>query len=305
MKIGVNLPNFGHRTTPHEMAAWASHVETSGFHLLMVSDHVALTPDVARLFPPPFYDPFNTLAWLAGLTSTIELGTTVIVLPYRHPLVTARAAANIDQFSGGRMILGVSAGWSKAEFAALGVDYGSRGCITNDYLVAIRALWANEVASVHTPTVSFGPVACDPRPVRSGHLPIWVGGHSRAAMSRAVTLGDAWHPTSTTIEYLSDTAVPALRNLAERACRPIPSFAPRIKLNLSSRPRSARGRLAGEGSLEQIREDLGALESLGATYVVLDTTFPAETVRQPAQYYWDMLDQVAAEVVDLPRQRLR
>jgi probable F420-dependent oxidoreductase len=305
MKFGVNIPNFGHRTTPEEMAGWASHAENSGFHLLMVSDHVALTPDVARLFPPPFYDPFNTLAWLAGLTTTIELGTTVIVLPYRHPLLTARAAADIDQFSGGRMILGVSAGWSRSEFEALGIDYGSRGRLTNDYLAAIKELWANEVASVHNSSVSFGPVASSTRPVRQGHLPVWVGGHSPASMQRAVSLGDAWHPTSMTISYLSDIAIPTLRQLADRSSRPMPAFAPRIKLSLSDRPRPSSGRLAGEGNMEQIREDLAVLDALGASYVLFDTSYPGQTHRQPAQHYWDMLDQVAAELVDLPGQRLR
>src|ERR1051326_368520 len=107
MKFGLNLINFGPAATPESLgssAQWAEHV---GFHLVMVSDHVAATPDVNRVYPAPFYEPFTALAWLAGRTSHVELGTTVVILPYRHPLLVARMASNLDQLSNGRIILGV------------------------------------------------------------------------------------------------------------------------------------------------------------------------------------------------------
>ena len=97
--------------------------EALGYHLLMISDHVAITPDVQARYPAPLYDPFMTLAWLAGLTRRVELGTTVIILPYRHPLQTARMAANVDRLSGGRFILGIGVGWARQEFDALGVPF--------------------------------------------------------------------------------------------------------------------------------------------------------------------------------------
>lgn len=128
MNLGLNLPNFGADATPRTLAAWASRAEETGFELVMVSDHVALVPEVQRRgFPAPFYDPFTALAWLAAKTKTIELGTTVTILPYRHPLQTARVAANIDQLRGGRLVLGVAAGWSRQEFEALGVPFSERG----------------------------------------------------------------------------------------------------------------------------------------------------------------------------------
>jgi alkanesulfonate monooxygenase SsuD/methylene tetrahydromethanopterin reductase-like flavin-dependent oxidoreductase (luciferase family) len=111
VKLGVNVPNFGPGTGPESLTGWVRFAEDAGFSLAMMSDHVAVTPDVAELYPPPFYDPFTTLAWLAGLTERIELGTTVTILPYRHPLLTARVAANIDDLSGGRFVLGVGVGW--------------------------------------------------------------------------------------------------------------------------------------------------------------------------------------------------
>jgi len=100
VQLGVNVPNFGPGTDPDVLRRWALTVEGLGFDLLMVSDHVAVTPDVAEQYPAPFYEPFTTLAWLAGLTRRIRLGTTVLILPYRHPLLTARMAANLNDLSG-------------------------------------------------------------------------------------------------------------------------------------------------------------------------------------------------------------
>ncbi|MEU5529493.1 LLM class flavin-dependent oxidoreductase [Micromonospora chersina] len=106
---------------------WAQTVEGLGFDLLMVSDHIAVTPDVAEQYPAPFYEPFTTLSWLAGVTRRVRLGTTVLIVPYRHPLLTARMAANLYRLSGGRLVLGVGVGWARQEFEALGVPFRRRG----------------------------------------------------------------------------------------------------------------------------------------------------------------------------------
>src|ERR1035441_10751092 len=127
MRVGVNVPNFGPGTNPDSLARWAEVVEGLGFDLLMVSDHLAVTSDVAEQYPAPFYEPFTTLAWLAGITTRITLGTTVLIVPYRHPLLIARMAANLHQLSGGRLILGVGTGWARQEFEALGVPFQRRG----------------------------------------------------------------------------------------------------------------------------------------------------------------------------------
>src|SRR6202020_860036 len=103
VQLGVNVPNFGPGTGPDVLRRWALTVEGLGFGLLMVSAHVAVTPDVAEQYPAPFYEPFTTLAWLAGLTSRIRLGTTVLIVPYRHPLLTARMAANLNHLARRRL----------------------------------------------------------------------------------------------------------------------------------------------------------------------------------------------------------
>jgi probable F420-dependent oxidoreductase len=305
MKVGVNLLNFGPTAGPDSFLRWARLAEALGYHFLMISDHIALTPDVRGPYPAPFYDPFATLCWLAGLTERVELGTTVIILPYRHPLQVARLAANLDQLSHGRFILGVGAGWARQEFEALGLPFERRGAMTDDYLAAIIATWTADVATHHGPFVTFDDVATGPRPVQVPHPPIWVGGNGAAARRRAVRFGDAWHPISFRMRWLTETALPHLRATAEELDRPIPALCPRIRLRLTGTPLDDEQRLAGEGTLDQVRADLAALDDLGATYVLLDSyTGDPEATRQhePA---WAMLATLAEQVLDLARERLR
>jgi probable F420-dependent oxidoreductase len=273
--MGVNVPNFGPGTAPGLLRRWAQTVEGLGFDLLMISDHVAVTPDVAEQYPPPFYEPFTTLAWLAGLTERIKLGTTVLIVPYRHPLLIARMAANLNDLSGGRLVLGVGVGWAVEEFDALGVPFRQRGKLTDDYLQLVRAAWEND------------------QDYRAGRIPIWVGGNSEAGLRRAVRLGDAWHPLRFTMPWLRGAAA-RLTELADGQQRPVPSLVPRIALRLTESPVTTPRRLAGEGTLGQILDDLSQLQLLGAETVVLDpfNGDPDETRRPEAA--WQALATVSA-----------
>ncbi|MDH6132753.1 alkanesulfonate monooxygenase SsuD/methylene tetrahydromethanopterin reductase-like flavin-dependent oxidoreductase (luciferase family) [Kitasatospora sp. MAA4] len=274
MRIGVNVPNFGPGTTPDNLARWAKTVEGLGFDLLMVSDHVAVTPDVAKQYPAPFYEPFTTLAWLAGITTTIELGTTVLIVPYRHPLLTARMAANLQQLSGGRLILGVGIGWAREEFEALGVPHERRGALTDEHLRAMQAAWDNEAD------------------YRCGQIPLWVGGHHDAGLRRAVEFGTAWHPLRLTMSaYLEK--LERLKSIAAELQRPVPALAPRIILRLTDEPLTHPERRAGEGTIEQILDDLEQLRLSGAETVVLDpyNGDPNETLRP--EVAWHALATVA------------
>jgi alkanesulfonate monooxygenase SsuD/methylene tetrahydromethanopterin reductase-like flavin-dependent oxidoreductase (luciferase family) len=238
MQLGVNVPNYGPGTDPGVLREWARVVEGLGFNLLMVSDHLVVTPDVAVRYPERFFEPFTTLSWLAGVTTRVRLGITVLVLPYRHPLLVARMAGNLNELSGGRLVLGVGAGGARQEFDALGIPFAERGRLTDECLVALREAWGADSA-----------------------IPIWVGGNSRAAIRRAVRFGDAWHPLRVTLPFLCDAAADN---------NPLPALAPRIALRLTAAPVEDAERLAGTGSLEQILEDLHALKRLGAQAVVLD-----------------------------------
>ncbi len=305
MKVGVNLVNFGPGATPETLERSARLAEALGYHLVMISDHVAITPDVAARFGAPFYDPFVTLGWLAGITGKIELGTTVIILPYRHPLQTARLVANVDRLSGGRFIFGVGAGWARQEFETLGVPFHRRGAITNDYLAAIKACWASDVASHHGPFVSFKDVHTGPRPVQTPYPPIWVGGSSDAALRRAARFGDAWHPIRIRVDSLARTGLPRLSELADAEGRRVPALCPRIRLKLTEAPLPEAERLAGQGSLDQMRGDLEALAALGATYVLLDPYDDDPEATRRLEPVWRALETLAAKVFDLDRETLR
>lgn len=305
MKVGVNLINYGPGATPDSLSRWAGLTEALGYHSLMVSDHVAITPDVQAEYPAPFHDPFVTLAWLAGSTSRVELGTTVAVLPYRHPLQIASMAENIHRLSGGRFILGVGVGWARQEFAALGVPFEKRGAITDDYLAAIRVLWAEDVASYDGRFVSFEDVRTSPDTDRPSSPPIWIGGSSEAGLRRAVRYGDGWHPNNFRLDWLREVGLPRLKEIAHGEGKPVPSLCPRIRLRLTETPVDEDRRLPGEGTLEQVRADLAALESLGAGYVLLDTYYGDPEATRHHEHAWAMLATLAEKILDLEHGRLR
>ena len=300
MKFGINILNFGPGTGPESLTRWAHFAAEAGYHLIMISDHVAVTPDVQDGFPAPFYDPFVSLGWLANIATNVELGTTVTILPYRHPLLTARLAANVDQLSGGRFILGVGVGWAEQEFAALGVPFRKRGALADEYLEVIRLCWTNEVVTYEGQFVTFTNVHTGPRPVRPGGLPIWVGGSSHAALKRAVRFCDAWHPFRFSLDWLKDKALPKLRWLAEAEDKPTPAFCPRFSLRLTDKAMPVGQRRLGYGSIDQIHDDLKTIASLGAEYILLDTYtgLPGQT-EQPEKD-WEMLAMIADRVLDLP-----
>ncbi len=187
----------------------------------------------------------------------------MLVLPYRNPLLVARMAGTLDRLSGGRFVLGVGVGWARQEFDALGVPFGARGRLTDEYLGTLREAWR---------TGGGG-----------GPVPVWVGGHSEAALRRTVRFGDAWHPLRLPLDRMRSV-------LAEH---PMPGFAPRIALRLTAAPVDEPERPAGVGSIEQVLDDLHQLRALGAETVVFDPYHgdPEET-RRP-QTAWQDLTTVA------------
>jgi len=275
VELGVNVPNFGPGATPDRLRGWARTVEGLGYDLLMVSDHVAITADVAEQYPAPFYEPFTTLSWLAGITDGIRLGTTVLIAPYRHPLLVARMAANLQQLSGGRLVLGVGVGWARQEFEALGADFTRRGRQTDELLGELRRVWA------------------DDKDYGEGRIPLWIGGGSTAGLRRTVRFGDAWHPLRHRVDWMS-SALDKLRSIAADEGRPVPEFAPRILLRLTPEPLPDDERVAGEGSLEQVLTDIDALRDLGARSVVLDPFVGDPTETERPEVAWQALATVAA-----------
>lgn len=309
MQIGVNILNFGPGVSPDALGRWARIAEDLGYHSVMISDHVAMTPDVRARYPEPFYDPFATLAWMAGQTKRVKLGTTVCVLPYRHPILTARLGANIDSLSGGRLIFGVGVGSvnSTLEYEAMGVPFNRRGAIANEYLAAIKALWTQEKVSFEGQFVSFKDVSrmCPASVPGRPHPPIWVGGASDAAIRRAVRLGDAWHPNRFSVSWLREDGIPRLRRLAEEEGRPVPALCPRLRFRITDSPVTDADRHAGTGTVEQLHEDFTRLHALGVQHVTLDWYTDDLDLTRRHEWGWRMFATMAEEVFDLAKETVR
>ena len=287
------------------MKSWATLSEALGYHIIMTSDHIAITPDVQSRYPAPFYEPLSLLGWLAGVTTKIEIGTTVIIVPYRNPLELAKATANVDQLSDGRFILGVGIGWAQEEFHVLNAAYKSRGAVTNEYLAAVKLLWTQDVASYNGKFISFDDVHTAPRPIQTPHPPIWVGGPSDAAMRRTVRYGDAWHPIRIQMDWFKNTGIPRLKEISDEEAKSVPELCPRIRLRLTDSPVTGSDRVVGEGDIDQVHRDLAELENLGCSYVILDTYADDLEAVKNNEISWRMLSTVAEKVLDLSNQTVR
>ena len=269
IRLGINVPNFGPQTDARALLSWTRFAESNGFAAVVLSDHVVPTPEVTDIYPPPFYDPLTIIAWLAGQTEHLLLATSVLVVPYRHPLLTARVSAILHEISGGRFALGVGVGWSATEFAALGADYTNRGQVTDQYLQVITAAWRQPRIEADLGGLRITDVATGPNPA-GGRVPLWVGGSASAAIRRAVRFGTAWHPINPGRTWLARTGLPALRRESQDAGAPVPGLVPRIKCRPSAAPVSGPDRPLGVGTITQIAGDIRFLAGLGADLIILD-----------------------------------
>ncbi len=304
MQVGINILNFGPGANPDSLLRWAKLSESLGYHSVMISDHVVITPSVRQRYPEPYYDCFTTLSWLAGQTTRIRLGTTVAVLPYRHPILVARQAGNIDQFSDGRLILGVGVGNAEDEFRALGQSHAHRGAYANESLSVMLAVWNSPSPVTFAGRYITLEEITGIETVQKPHPPIWVGGASEAALRRTVKYGDGWHPIVRSLDQLIQTDLPTLKSLAALEDQPTPAFCPRIRLDLREEPIEGN-RLPGTGSIEQVRRDIETLQSLGAEHITLDWYTGDLEATRDHERGWHMIALLADQVFDLERQGLR
>ncbi len=203
--------------------------EAAGFESVWGGEHVVLPSTIESRYPytadgkipaepdTPIPDPLIWLAFAAAAAPTLRLGTCILIVPQRNPLVLAKELATLDRLSGGRLELGIGVGWLREEFEALGVPWERRGVRTDETIAAMRALWAGPHAEFHGQLVDFPPVTCSPRPVQA-HIPILVGGDTEAAIARAVRLADGYFPGEGDVERLAGL-IGRVRRAAEQAGR--------------------------------------------------------------------------------------
>jgi probable F420-dependent oxidoreductase len=221
MNFGVWIPNCRHLATPEIIRGAAVRAEALGYDSVWVSDHVVVPHANVVNFGETIFDPLVTLAVVAGATRRVRLGTTVLIVPYRNAVVTAKMISSLDALSGGRVLFGIGAGWVAAESAMLGVPFGERGAMTDEYLRAMRELWTSPAPSFSGKYTQFSGLVFEPKPVQRPHPPIWVGGHSRAALRRAAEFGAAWHPINRPPAELRSGRLD-LRRLSQAHGRPEP-----------------------------------------------------------------------------------
>jgi probable F420-dependent oxidoreductase len=280
---------------PDEIVAIARKADETGFAYVAVCDHVVVDrrPPSDRM-GPGWYDTVATLSYLAALTSHVRLLSSIAVIGYRHPLVTAKQWCTLDRLSGGRAILGVGVGWIESEFSVLGAPFSGRGPLADEAIDVVRACFSWEYPVVSTPSfVLSGDFGVAPRPVQA-HVPIWIGGRGAPALRRVAERGDGWIPQGTPRSELAEEIafIEAHRSRIGRS-DPIdygyvsePMYVGTPPFDVSDRPTIA-------GPPDVLAESMRSLGALGVRHV--QVRFRSRTCAE----FLDQMDAFASEVVPL------
>jgi probable F420-dependent oxidoreductase len=279
MDWGIHLPHLGRPGTGEALASFARRAEALGFHSGWVSDHIAWPRDIQSRYPyspdgtfpassdMSWLDPIGTMFFVAACTTTLKLGSTVLILGYRPPVLTAKAIASLDVLSGGRVILGVGVGWMREEFEVLGMPYDHRGRRADEQLEIFRTLFSDDHPSHAGAYYSFPEVGFQPKPVNGG-VPIWVGGNTEAAYVRTARYGDAFHAA---FEPLDDVraAWARVQELTEAEGRDAKAMVLSVRLFLDPESRMPAAKSIA-GSVEQMLDTIGMWQGIGVTHLLLD-----------------------------------
>jgi probable F420-dependent oxidoreductase len=296
VQFGFSLQGRGVLAGREALTALAKRVEALGYDSIWVTDRLLIPVQSRSAYPysptgafplgpdEPWLEPLTAVTYLTTITERINIGTSVLVIPYRNPIFTAKALATADYLSGGRVILGAGVGWWREEFAALGIPFEDRAARTLEYLRLMKEIWTRPRVAFQGRFVRVAEAGgVRPHPAQRGGIPIWIGGHSEAALRRVVAVGDGWHPLglrppvtlhppelAVKIRQLNDMTVAAGRDPAAITI----SFKAPLKFEAAaSAPRTALS-----GSPPEIVEDLRAYVAVGVQHFVLDfsvTTVPA------------------------------
>lgn len=283
MKYGVILPNVGPLAHIDSLAHIARSAEELGYHGVFLSDHIAIPIELRSSylyrsdgrFPLTASDrilePVTTLAYLAAVTIRLQLGFSVLVLPYRHPVLNAKMLGTLDVISSGRLILGAGVGWMEEEFVGLDSDFDARGTITDEHIALLKAFWTKSAPDVNGVHYSISGMGMAPTPVSQPHPPIWTGGISRPALRRAANLADGWHGVR---QRPADVARVAARIGELRASRgeTMDGFTMSLRagLDVTEGPFGGTSRTPLRGSPDQVAADLAEYQAAGLDYLVVE-----------------------------------
>ncbi|WP_395710754.1 TIGR03619 family F420-dependent LLM class oxidoreductase [Reyranella sp.] len=299
MQFGFNAPTAGPLAETGQLTRLVVEGEALGYDYATFSDHVVIPTDIHAIYPYSSSGEFPAgaraerheqlieVAYVAAKTQRLRLVLSVMVVPHRPAVLTAKMLSTIDVLSGGRLVVGIGAGWMKEEFEAIGApDFAARGKVTDEYLKAFVELWTKEQPKFAGDHVRFDNIVLAPKPVQKPYPPIWVGGESGPALRRTATLGDAWYPIGTNPAFPLDSlarfkaGVAKLRALTEKAGRKADAVGLALRCTAygESIPATAGDgeRRLFSGKNADIAADIRALEEMGVSH--LDVGFAGSTV---------------------------
>ena len=307
MKYGFYLPNSGAGAEPDALADIAKLGDRLGFFCMVMPDHILQPNQINSTYPysltgdilaagqsgdGEWPEQITPLAYLAGVTERIRLVTSVMIIPYRNPILTAKMLSSLDMLSKGRLILGAGVGWMEEEFELLDAPpFAERGAVTNEYLQAFIELWTKDDPKFEGKYVNFSDITFLPKPVQKPYPPIWIGGQSKPAIRRAAQIGDCWHPVGAIPaaplepEELAENLV-LLHQYAEKAGRDPATIQVSVKAPLYDAGDSSGPRRRFSGSSDEVRQDIQTYSDVGVTHLIFDfrTGDPKQTEDRMARF---------------------
>jgi probable F420-dependent oxidoreductase len=293
MNFGLHLPASSSGVTSADLVRFVRQAESLGFYCITVADHVIVPKNLSVPYPYTIdgkypgtgyhLETLTTMSFLAGATERIRFVTSVMIAPYRNPIITAKMLASFDVLSGGRAIVGLGVGWMKEEFENLNAPpFAERGKVTDEYIQAFRELWTSDNPSFKGEYCNFSDIVFVPKPVQKPAIPIWIGGHSPQAIRRAARLGDGWHPIGgvPTIPLEPEDMARDLETLATHAAkagRNIKDIRVALKGSLFDRekPATPGRRRRFIGSAAEIAGDIEEYRSAGVDTMIFDVRRPS------------------------------
>ena len=317
MQIGFNAPTAGPLSTADNLTKIVVGGEAMGFDYATISDHVVIPTAIAAEYPYSAsgefpsgtrgerHEQLTEIAWIAAKTTRLRLVTSVMVVPHRPAVLTAKILQTIDTLSGGRLTVGIGAGWMREEFEAIDApDFDARGTVTDEYVRAFVELWTRDAPTFDGKHVKFSNIGFDPKPVQKPHPPIWVGGESGPSVRRAARVGNAWYPIGSNNKHLLDTlprlstGIARLRKATAEAGRDPESVGVgyRVKRYGAAVPPLASDgeRRLFSGSEADITADLRALRDMGVTAIDIDFGRPdaAAVIAEMSRFKAAVIDRI-------------